>query len=99
MLRGQSGEPYNIGNDTPEISIRELAKRVTEISKRLFSYEGEVIFQKSEDEDYLVDNPQRRCPSIDKARADLDYDPKIDIDTGLERAMIWYFHNPVAEEA
>jgi len=99
LLRGHSGESYNIGTETPEISIRELANRVTDIGRRLFNYQGEVVFQKSEDKDYLVDNPQRRCPKIDKARAHLGYDPQIDIDTGLERAMTWYFHNPVAEDA
>tara|TARA_R110002049_G_scaffold54526_2_gene151706 strand:+ start:1399 stop:2604 length:1206 start_codon:yes stop_codon:yes gene_type:complete len=99
LLSGHSGESYNVGTETPEISIRELAMRVTEIGKRLFGYEGEVIFAKSEDKEYLVDNPQRRCPKIDKARAHLGYEPQIGIDEGLERAMTWYYHNPVAEDA
>jgi nucleoside-diphosphate-sugar epimerase len=99
LLRGQSGESYNIGTEKPEISIRELANRVTDIGRRMFGYEGQVTFQNSDDEAYLVDNPQRRCPKIDKARSHLDYDPQIDIDTGLERAIAWYYHNPVAADA
>lgn len=99
LLRGKSGESYNIGSEKPEISIRELANRVTDIGQRLFGYQGKVVFQKSEDADYLVDNPQRRCPKIDKARSHLNYEPQIGVDTGLERAMIWYFHNPIAEDA
>ena len=99
LLRGQTGEPYNIGTEKPEISVRDLANRVADIGQRLFGYHGSVVFQKSEDRAYLVDNPQRRCPNIDKARSHLDYDPQIDIDTGLERAMTWYFHNPIAEDA
>lgn len=99
LLRGRSGDSYNIGTEKPEISIRELARRLADVGQRLFGYQGQVIFQKSEDAAYLVDNPQRRCPRIDKARSHLGYDPQIDIDTGLERAMTWYYHNPVAEDA
>lgn len=99
LLRGHSGEPYNIGTESPEISVRELAQRVTAIGKRLFDYQGTVTFTISEDEQYLVDNPQRRCPRIDKARAHLGYEPQVGIDEGLERAMTWYYHNPVAEDA
>ena len=53
----------------------------------------------SEDSDYLVDNPNRRCPIIDKARAELAYDPSIDIDEGLRRSFIWYQGNSEAEDA
>ena len=65
----------------------------------LFDYRGKVVFQKSSDENYLVDNPNRRCPIIDKARSELGYDPKVDIDQGLERALIWYQDNSEAEDA
>jgi nucleoside-diphosphate-sugar epimerase len=99
LLRGNTGESYNIGTETPEISIRELATRVTQIGRDLFGYDGEVVFQESEDKEYLIDNPQRRCPKIDKARVHLDYEPQVDIDEGLVRAMTWYYHNPEAEEA
>ncbi len=99
LLRGQSGEAYNIGTETPEISIRELAERVIETARRLFGYAGTLKFARSEDEEYLIDNPQRRCPIIDKARTHLSYDPQVEIETGLERALIWYYHNPSAEDA
>ncbi len=99
LLRGRSGEAYNVGTESPEISMRELAMRVTDIGGRLFDYNGEVVFQKSDDAEYLVDNPQRRCPDISKAREQLDYAPQIGIDVGLERALTWYYHNPVAEDA
>jgi nucleoside-diphosphate-sugar epimerase len=46
-----------------------------------------------------VDNPNRRCPNIDKARSHLGYEPGISIEEGLRRSLIWYHHNQQAEEA
>ena len=60
---------------------------------------GKVVRQKSSDEDYLVDNPNRRCPTIDKARGELAYEPKIGIKEGLRRSLIWYAENREAAEA
>ena len=99
LLCGHPGEAYNIGTERPEISMRELAERVVAAGRRLFDYRGDVVFANSDDADYLVDNPQRRCPVIDKARDQLGYEPQVDVDTGLDRALMWYFHNPAAEDA
>ena len=99
LLRGKAGEAYNIGVDKPEISIAQLADQVTAIAKKLFNYQGKVIFQSSADVDYLVDNPNRRCPVITKARRDLDYDPGIPLEEGLLRTLIWYNENQEAEES
>ena len=48
---------------------------------------------------YLVDNPNRRCPNIAKARSQLGYEPGIGIEDGLRRTLMWYHHNQEAEEA
>lgn len=84
------GESFNVGTDKPEISMRELAERVTELGRKLFDYQGEVVMQTSEDPEYLTDNPNRRCPVIDKARTLLGYEPLVGVDEGLERALLWY---------
>ena len=47
----------------------------------------------SEDKNYLVDNPQRRCPDIDKARKEIKYNPKIGLDEGIFRTIQWYQSN------
>lgn len=99
LAKGRPGEAYNIGVETPEISMAELAERVVTLAKELWGYEGKVVRQASADKDYLVDNPNRRCPIIDKARADLGYDPSITIDEGLKRSMVWYQDNREAEDA
>jgi nucleoside-diphosphate-sugar epimerase len=53
----------------------------------------------STDKDYLLDNPNRRCPIIEKARSELGYNPSVQLDDGLRRSLLWYGGNRVAEEA
>ena len=99
LVKGRPGEAYNVGVEGPEISMLELAERVVAIGQELFGYSGRIARGESAEKDYLVDNPNRRCPVIRKAREELGYDPSVGIDEGLRRAMIWYYHNREAEEA
>ena len=99
LIRGRDGESYNIGIDKPEISIRELAERVIKTASELFGYTGELIFKVSSDKDYLTDNPNRRCPVIEKAKEHLEYNPGIHLDEGLKRSLLWYADNREAEDA
>jgi nucleoside-diphosphate-sugar epimerase len=99
LTRGRPGEAYNIGIEEPEISMAELAERVTAIARDRFGYTGQVVRRVSEDADYLVDNPSRRCPVITKARMELGYDPQIGVDEGLARTLVWYSGNLVADDA
>jgi UDP-glucuronate decarboxylase len=96
LVRGRNGEPYNIGTEAPEISVRELAARVVETSGRLFDYRGKVVMQAPQDRNYLVDNPNRRCPIITKAKEQIGYDPKITFEDGLDRTLLWYRDNRAA---
>jgi nucleoside-diphosphate-sugar epimerase len=98
LVNGRPGESYNIGTESPEISMRELSDRVVANASELWDYTGKVVFQTSEDKEYLTDNPNRRCPIIAKAREELGYAPKVGIEEGLKRAMIWYRDNATAEE-
>ena len=99
LVKGRKGEAYNIGVEEPEISMLNLAERIVSLAHELFGYNGKVVHQKSQDKDYLVDNPNRRCPVIDKARTDTGYNPSISIDEGLRRSLIWYHGNSEAKEA
>jgi nucleoside-diphosphate-sugar epimerase len=91
--KGRDGEPYNIGAAGPEIAMAELATRVREQASALFGYGGEVRLGASQEADYLVDNPNRRCPDISKARTDLGYEPAFDVDEGIRRTLLWYGDN------
>jgi nucleoside-diphosphate-sugar epimerase len=99
LVKGHPGEPYNIGIERPEISVDELAEKIIAIAGELFGYRGKLVHKPSPDADYLVDNPNRRCPNLDKGRSHLGYNPTIAVDEGLRRSLIWYHHNPDAEEA
>ena len=78
---------FNIGVETPEITMAQLAEIYKQAGKEIFGYEGEVKYAQSEDKQYLTNNPQRRCPNIEKARRVLDYDPTIRVEEGVRRFM------------
>jgi UDP-glucuronate decarboxylase len=80
------GEPFNIGSDGTEISMRDLANLILRVAKS----KRYVIHEPSEDTDYLTDNPQRRCPDISKARNLLGFNPKVTLEFGLFRTLTWY---------
>ena len=52
----------------------------------------------SAETDYLVDNPNRRCPDITKARQELQYRPRVTLEEGLRRTLLWYTGNQGGEE-
>lgn len=90
LINGRSGESYNIGAEERELSMWELGQRMRIIGEKLFHYRGQVKRMKPEDNEYLIDNPNRRCPVITKARTELGYEPHVSLDAGLERTLVWY---------
>ena len=98
LVKGGYGEPYNIGIDKPEVTIRQLAESIIKLANELFNYTGKLVLKTSEDKEYLTDNPNRRCPIINKAKKDLGYNPRIQLEDGLKRSLIWYADNNIAEE-
>ncbi len=78
---------FNIGTEKPEISIRNLAEIYKSHGINYFNYSGEITFLESNDSDYMTDNPNRRCPSIKKAKRLLNYSPRINIDDGIFRFL------------
>jgi UDP-glucuronate decarboxylase len=78
---------FNIGIDKPEISVREFASLFLQSAKGLFDYHGKVVFDKPEDQHYMTDNPNRRCPDITKAKEILEYNPEIYVDEGIGRYL------------
>jgi len=99
LVNGRPGEPYNIGVASPEISIMELAEKIVDLAKEYTGYSGKVIKKQSSDQQYLVDNPNRRCPVIKKAETDVEYNPTVSLEEGLVRNLLWYKENKVAEDA
>jgi len=98
LVRGRAGEAYNIGSERPEISMGQMADRLVAAATELFGYQGKVMRGVSADQNYLVDNPNRRCPNLQKSRAELDFDPSIELDDGLRRMLLWYSANQQLDE-
>ena len=88
LLSEFNGEAFNIGNDQTEISMKGLAEIIAEIVGNV-----DIELKKSEEKEYLTDNPQRRCPDLTKAKTFLNYYPKVELKTGLERIFQWYINN------
>lgn len=78
---------FNIGIDKPEISIKQLAQLYIANAKKVFGYDLDIKFAQSEDKDYLVNNPLRRCPNINKAQRILNYKPEITIIEGVKKYL------------
>lgn len=99
LTHGAGGEAYNIGSPAPEISMRELATMIAELAGELFGYTGRVVCARSNDGDYLVDNPNRRCPVIAKAERELGFRPTVELHEGLRRSLLWYRDNQTGNDA
>ncbi|MDQ1147903.1 UDP-glucuronate decarboxylase [Bacillus sp. SORGH_AS 510] len=78
---------FNIGADSPELSIFQLAEMFQKIGRDLTGYRGSIQFQAHSDKHYLTDNPNRRCPEINKAKQLLGYNPQIHIEEGIRRYL------------
>jgi len=85
LLDGVPGEPYNIGNPSPEISMENLVYEVATALNR-----SKVDFDIVDYPDtYPSDEPDRRCPDITKAMQQLGYAPRISLQVGLKRFFGW----------
>jgi UDP-glucuronate decarboxylase len=68
---------YNLGNEN-ERTILELAETVL----KLVETSSEVVH-----EPLPEDDPSRRCPTLERAREDLGYQPEYSLEGGLERTI------------
>jgi dTDP-glucose 4,6-dehydratase len=72
--------PINLGNPV-ELTIRQFAERIIALSGKKLSIREEPLPQ---------DDPKSRRPDISLAKKLLDWEPRVDLDTGL-RATYQYF--------
>ena len=84
-----NGEVYNLGNDEIEISMRALAERMCKVAEAVYGQPVLSVTQSvSEDDNYTVDNPQRRCPDLTKVRTAIGYRSEVSLEEGLRRTLI-----------
>lgn len=88
VLLGEAQEGvYNVGNDSEEIQIGDLAQRVQLIVGEDWL---EIVHRVSADPDYLTDNPQRRCPDLSRIRSEFGWAPTVDLDEAISRTLAYY---------
>jgi UDP-glucuronate decarboxylase len=90
LLNGKSGEIYNIGEPSPELSILDLVKQIEIALDRKIDYECIEYPQ-----EYAKSEPLRRCPDISKAKKELGYFPQVSLQEGLRRFFTWAAENYV----
>lgn len=93
MLHGKY-DYFNIGIESPEITIATLAEIYKQSGEEIFDYKGKINYAVSEDKEYLTNNPQRRCPNITKARTILGYNPRISVEEGVRRFLQFVKESP-----
>ena len=84
LVNGAPGEPYNIGNPKPEISVLQLVEEIESALERKF--EKHIV---DYPDTYPADEPQRRCPDITKAHLQLGYEPQVALQDGLKLFFAW----------
>jgi dTDP-glucose 4,6-dehydratase len=75
--------PVNLGNSR-EISILELANKMKEITKS----KSKIVFRSLPEDD-----PRKRMPDIKKAKQILKWQPRVDLDEGLNKTITWFKSN------
>ena len=75
------GESFNVGNARSAVTILDLAERI----KRLSGCPGQIVFRPLHYSDVEI-----RIPNVTKAREQLGFEAKVDLDEGLARTIAWY---------
>ena len=79
MMESNHYEVFNIGNPY-EMSIKELAETIL----KLTNSKSKIIYKPLPNDD-----PQQRRPDISKAKEKLNWEPKVDLETGLNTTIEW----------
>jgi nucleoside-diphosphate-sugar epimerase len=75
------GQTFNVGNPRSAVTIYDLAQRI----KRLTGCDGEIVFQPLHYADVEL-----RIPNVEKARELLGWEPRVELDDGLQKTIAWY---------
>jgi dTDP-glucose 4,6-dehydratase len=84
LARSEEHLPVNIGNPT-EFTILECAEAVIEVTSAVTGKRSELRF-----ESLPEDDPTRRKPDISKAKAILDWEPKVSLREGLMLSLEFF---------
>jgi dTDP-glucose 4,6-dehydratase/UDP-glucuronate decarboxylase len=88
LLSNYRGDAFNVGNDE-EVTIGVVAQRIND----LFDGKPGISFARSGDVHYLSDNPQRRCPDLNKVKHAIPWKPVVSLRPGLQRTVQWHLEH------
>lgn len=80
LFAEEMAAPINLGNPS-EFTMLELAKKVIQLTNS----KSELVF-----ENLPVDDPRQRKPDISLAKSKLNWDPEVDLDSGLLRTIEYF---------
>jgi UDP-glucuronate decarboxylase len=84
LLSDANGEIFNVGNDTEELSVTDVAERLRQVA----GPPGlDIQYRTNTDADFVTDNPQRRCPDLSRLRGRFAWEPRVDLNEGLRRTL------------
>ena len=79
MMNSEFYEVFNIGNPH-EMTVKELAETILSLTDS----KSKIIYQPLPNDD-----PKQRKPDITKAKEKLNWEPKVDLETGLTNTIDW----------
>ena len=85
LLKGKIGETYCLGGKDSEVSNLELTKKLLALTGRDESFIEYVKDRPGHDRRYSID--------YTKAKSELDWEPRINLDDGLKATVQWYADN------
>jgi nucleoside-diphosphate-sugar epimerase len=89
LKRKMDGEAVNLGNSTEVVSIEELAERIIDISGKDLSVEHDLSKPTGTD---------RYACDMTRMHEELDWEPSVSLDAGLERTYRWVASELGAED-
>ena len=82
LLESNEVMPVNIGNPN-ETTILTFAEKINALTGN----KAGIVFRPRP-----VDDPNRRCPDITRAKTILGWEPKVSLDEGLEKTIAYFSH-------
>ena len=83
LLMSKENEPVNIGNPN-EITVKQIAQIII----KLTNSKSKIIYKP-----LPSDDPKRRKPDISKAKKILKWEPKVGLEEGLKKTILYFVKN------
>ena len=88
-IDNSQGQAYNLGNESPEITMFELAKNILDVVDKSIEIIPGPITEGS---------PTRRAPNMEKTYNCIKYNCRVSLKEGIEKTFNWYRDNILVDE-